>query len=487
LNPIKKLASQTAVYGVSSILGRFLNYLLVPLYTRFFLPEEYGVVSEFYAYTGFFFVLLTFGMETGFFRFTKDERFTKVYSSILQFLFIANILFVGLVFVFSDTFAKLLHYEGFEHYFIWFAIILACDSIGSLPFAKLRQEERAKRFAFVKLTEIGVNIGLNIFFMYLLKTAQSHPVAYFDPSIGVGYVFVANLISSVVKLLLLSDKLVPVVEGFEYHFFKVVVRYSVPIIIIGFAGIINEMLDRMLLKYLLPGTIHQNLQELGIYSACYKISIVMSLFIQAFRFAAEPFFFAQSKSENARQLYADVMNWFTLFCAGIFITVVVFLDLFGLFVGPAFRAGLSVVPILLLANMFLGMYVNLSIWYKLTDKTFLRCFGIYCWRNYHYSSPLLVDSSIWLCWSGMGNVIVLCFYGYRFISVGEKILSCALFIIAIGLLFRAVLLGLGSHISYSFWKRRCGSNRENAFIAIFVSTLNFTGTNKLLQLTKKIK
>jgi len=371
LNPIKKLASQTAVYGVSSILGRFLNYLLVPLYTRFFLPEEYGVVSEFYAYTGFFFVLLTFGMETGFFRFTKDERFTKVYSSILQFLFIANILFVGLVFVFSDTFAKLLHYEGFEHYFIWFAIILACDSIGSLPFAKLRQEERAKRFAFVKLTEIGVNIGLNIFFMYLLKTAQRHPVAYFDPSIGVGYVFVANLISSVVKLLLLSDKLVPVIDGFEYHFFKVALRYSAPIIIIGFAGIINEMLDRMLLKYLLPGTNQQNLHELGIYSACYKISIVMSLFIQAFRFAAEPFFFAQSKNENARQLYADVMKWFTLFCSGIFIVVVVFLDVFGLFVGTAFRSGLSIVPILLLANMFLGIYVNLSIWYKLTDKTLL--------------------------------------------------------------------------------------------------------------------
>lgn len=371
MNPIKKLASQTAVYGVSSIFGRFLNYLLVPLYTRFFLPEEYGVVSEFYAYSGFFFVLLTFGMETGFFRFTKDERFSKVYSSILQFLFVANILFVGFVFLFSGSFAKLLHYEGFEHYFVWFAIILACDSIGSLPFAKLRQEEKAKRFAFIKLTEIAVNIGLNIFFMYLLKTAQHHPVPYFDPSIGVGYVFIANLISSVVKLLLLSDKLMPVVEGFEYHFFKVVVKYSAPIIIIGFAGIINEMLDRMLLKYLLPGTNQQNLHELGIYSACYKISIVMSLFIQAFRFAAEPFFFAQSKSENARQLYADVMNWFTLFCSVIFVTVVVFLDVFGLFVGTAYRVGLSVVPILLLANMFLGIYVNLSIWYKLTDRTFL--------------------------------------------------------------------------------------------------------------------
>ncbi len=371
MNPIKKLASQTAIYGISSILGRFLNYLLVPLYTRFFLPEEYGVVSEFYAYTGFFFVLLTFGMETGFFRFTTDERFTKVYSSILQFLFVANILFAGLVFLFSASFAKLLHYQGLEQYFIWFAVIIACDSIGSLPFAKLRQEGKSKRFAFVKLTEIAVNIGLNIVFMYLLKTAKSHPVAYFDPTIGVGYVFIANLISSVVKLLLLFDKLIPVVEGFEYHFFKVVVKYSAPIIIIGFAGIINEMLDRMLLKYLLPGTTQQNLHELGIYSACYKISIVMSLFIQAFRFAAEPFFFAQSKSENARQLYADVMNWFTLFCSGIFVTVVVFLDVFGYFVGSAFREGLSVVPILLLANMFLGIYVNLSIWYKLTDKTYL--------------------------------------------------------------------------------------------------------------------
>jgi O-antigen/teichoic acid export membrane protein len=160
-------------------------------------------------------------------------------------------------------------------------------------------------------------------------------------------------------------------DGFEYHFFKVVVRYSTPIIIIGFAGIVNEMLDRMLLKYLLPGSNQQNLHQLGIYSACYKISIVMSLFIQAFRFAAEPFFFAQSKSENARQLYADVMNWFTLFCSFIFVTVVVFLDVFGLFVGTAFREGLSVVPILLLANMFLGIYVILSIWYKLTDKTFL--------------------------------------------------------------------------------------------------------------------
>lgn len=371
MNPIKKLASQTALYGVSSIVGRFLNYLLVPLYTRFFLPEEYGVVSEFYAYSGFLSVLLTFGMETGFFRFAKDERFTKVYSSILHFLIASSLFFVALIWFFSTPLAESLQYKGFEHYFIWFAIIIACDSIGALPFAKLRQEENAVRFTVVKLLEIGVNIGLNFLFIYLLQKSKTQSIPYFNASIGVGYVFVANLIASAVKLLLLSDKLIAVKNGFDAAFIKTALRYSLPMVIIGFAGIINEMLDRMLLKFLLPGTVHENLHQLGIYAACYKVSIVMSLFIQAFRFAAEPFFFSHAKEKNSRQLYADVMQWFMLFCACIFVTVTVYLDYFGWFVGESYREGLFVVPILLLANIFLGAYVNLSIWYKLSDKTAL--------------------------------------------------------------------------------------------------------------------
>lgn len=369
MSAIKKLASQTAIYGLSSIVGRFLNYLLVPIYTRYFLPEEYGVVSEFYAYSGFLAVLLTFGMETGFFRFAKDERFTKVYSSILQFLIAGSLFFVALIWLFSAPLAEALQYKGFEHYFIWFALIIACDAIGALPFAKLRQEEKAVRFAIVKLAEIGVNIGLNFVFIYLLQKSQTENIAWFNASIGVGYIFIANLAASGTKLLLLSDKLLAVKDGFNADFLKVAFRYSLPMVVIGFAGIINEMLDRMLLKFLLPGTVQENLHELGIYAACYKVSIVMSLFIQAFRFAAEPFFFAQAKEKNAPQLYADVMNWFMLFCSCIFVLVTVYLEYFGLFVGESYREGLFVVPILLLANMFLGVYVNLSIWYKLSDKT----------------------------------------------------------------------------------------------------------------------
>jgi O-antigen/teichoic acid export membrane protein len=193
----------------------------------------------------------------------------------------------------------------------------------------------------------------------------------YDPSIGVGYIFIANLISSLMKLILLSDLFYKIGLKHDFVLLKKIFRYSFPMVIIGFAGIINEMLDRSMMKFLLPGTIHENLSQLGIYSACYKISIVMSLFIQAFRFAAEPYFFSIYKNENSRAVYADVMDWFIWFCSGIFIVVTIFLDEFGHFVGKDFRVGLSIVPILLLANLLLGIYVNLSIWYKLTDRTML--------------------------------------------------------------------------------------------------------------------
>lgn len=375
MNPIKKLASQTAIYGVSSIIGRFLNYLLVPLYTRFFSTAEYGVISEFYAYSGFLIVLLTFGMETAIFRFAKDQNVIKSQSTILRFLISSSLVFILSIAVLSPFLATQLQYQGYEYYFILFAFILGADAIGAVPFARLRLDERPTRFAFVKLTEIAVNIGLNIVFV-LAK--QQHDMgidsgwaSFYDPSIGVGYIFIANLISSIVKLVLLSDLFYKIGLSHDFVLLKKIVRYSFPMVIIGFAGIINEMLDRSMMKFLLPGTVHENLSQLGIYSACYKVSIVMSLFIQAFRFAAEPYFFSIYKTENSRQVYADVMDWFVWFCSGIFIVVTIFVDEFGLFVGKDFRVGLSIVPILLLANLLLGIYVNLSIWYKLTDRTML--------------------------------------------------------------------------------------------------------------------
>jgi len=232
------------------------------------------------------------------------------------------------------------------------------------------------RFALVKLIEIGLNIGLNLFFILLCRRAfetdpQSLLGQLWDPAIGVGYVFLANLAASGTKLLLLSPELRGIAAGFGARLFGPMLRYSVPMVVIGLAGIVNEMLDRAALKYLLPHDLETNMAQLGIYGACYKLSILMTLFIQAFRYAGEPFFFSYAKETDARHTYASVLNWFVILCVFIFLLVTLYIDVFQYFVGAAYREGLQVVPVLLLANLFLGIYVNLSIWYKLTDRTLM--------------------------------------------------------------------------------------------------------------------
>lgn len=373
MNPIKKLASQTAVYGLSSILGRFLNYLLVPVYTYAFNSYEYGVVSEFYAYSGFLGVLLIFGFETGYFRFSQDEG-ERAYSTALNFVIIANLIFLFLIAIFINPLANALHYADHHEYFYWFALLLAFDSIAAIPFARLRQENKAWHFAGIKFFEIGITILLNLFFVVVCKRAYEHDPSstlgrLYNPAIGVGYIFIANLIASTLKLLLLSPQLRDMVKGLDRALWIKMFKYSFPMVIIGLAGIVNEMLDRAILKFFLPFDNVTNMQQLGIYGACYKLSILITLFIQAFRYAAEPFFFSHAKEKNSRKIYADVMKYFIIVCAGIFLLVMLYLNFFQYFIGREFRVGLKVVPILLMANICLGAYVNLSIWYKLTDRT----------------------------------------------------------------------------------------------------------------------
>ncbi len=379
MNPLKKLASQTAIYGMSSIVGRFLNYLLVPIYTRVFDRAQYGEVSEFYAYTGFLTVLLTFGMETGYFRFSKTEDENKTYSTTLIFLSIVSATFGLLTFLFSPKLGSVLHYGDHLEYFGWFGLILAFDTIGAIPFARLRNENKAVNFAGIKVTEILVNIGLNIFFIVICRSAfDKDPNSFFgkfySPAIGIGYVFISNLAASAVKLVLLSPQLRGITYGFDAAIFRKILSYSLPMVIIGLAGVTNEMLDRAMLPHFLTGTIEQNREQTGIYGGCYKMSILMSLFIQAFRFAAEPFFFAHAAKDGSRKTIADVMTWFVIFCCFIYLMVTLYIDFFARFVGPGFRVGLPIVPILLLANLFLGVYVNLSVWYKLTDRTMMGAY-----------------------------------------------------------------------------------------------------------------
>ncbi len=340
------------------------------------MPADYGVVAEFYAYMGFFAVLLVFGMETGYFRFRGEDGRSPllVFATALRFLILANLGFFLLAFVLRQPIADLLRHSAHPEYIWWVAAILALDSVGAAAFARLRAEDRAARFAVVKLVEIGVNIGLNLFFIVLCRRAfESDPESLlgglWNPAIGIGYVFIANLAASALKLALLAPELRGVAFGFDHVLFRRLARYSLPMVIIGFAGIVNEMLDRAALKYLLPYDAETNMAQLGIYSACYKLSILMMLFIQVFRYAGEPFFFAYAKQADAKRTYALVLNWFVIFCVFIFLLVGLYIDLFQYFVGAAYREGLHVVPVLLLANLLLGIYVNLSIWYKLTDRT----------------------------------------------------------------------------------------------------------------------
>lgn len=373
MSTLKKLAGQTAIYGLSSIVGRLLNYFLVPLYTRIFLPEAFGVVTELYAYVTFLNIIFTYGMETGYFRFSQEEPDpAKVYSTSMWSLIISSIGLFVLLFVFRAPASEAMRYPDHPEYVTWFACILALDAITSIPFARLRQENKSLRFAFVKLINIFSNIGFNLFFLllcpFLVKQGYEWVNLVYDPSIGVGYVFISNLISSALTLLFLAPQLTEIRGGFDGVLWKRMLMYSLPLLLAGTAGMVNETVDRILLKQLYPDP-GKALEQVGIYGACYKLSILMTLFIQTFRYAAEPFFFSHAKKENAKDMYAQVMKYFVIGCSLIFLGVMVNMDIIKFFIGEKFHSGLHVVPILLFANLCLGIFFNLSIWYKLSGQT----------------------------------------------------------------------------------------------------------------------
>ncbi len=379
MNPLKKLAGQTAIYGIPSILGRILGYLLVPLYTRVFLPGEYGTVNVFYSYAAFLMVMLTYGMETAFFKFHEsEEEKGKVFSAGMISLLVSSALFLVLVSFFAKPIAGWIEYADHPEYVTWFGWILALDAVSSIPFARLRAQNKAKRFAFIKMTPIIVNIGLNLFLLllcpYLLKTFPGSGLSdaillFYRTDWGIEYIFISNLIASAVPILLLLPTLKGMTWRVDIRVWKTMMLFAFPLLFAGMAGIVNETFDRLLLRYLLPADIASH--EVGIYSACYKISILMTIFIQAYRYAAEPFFFAQAKEKDAKLVYAKIMDYFIIVVSLIFLTTMLFLDDFIMkwLIGKNYWEGKGVIPVLMLANLFLGVYYNLSIWYKLTSKT----------------------------------------------------------------------------------------------------------------------
>lgn len=373
LNPLKKLASQTAVYGLSQIVGRFVNYLLVPLHTALFDTADFGINTLMYSYVTFFNVVLTYGMETAFFRFSqKQNNPAQVYSTALTSL-ISSSLFFGLLFgVFSPQIASVIHVPEHPEYVVYFTAIIALDAISAVPFAYLRQQNKALKFAIVKNINIFTNILLNLYFLLLCPYIHNEYgllLPLYNGTINIGYIFLANLIASIVTIPLLWREILAIRNAsFNKTLWREMLIYGLPLMVVGFAGMINETLDRIIISFVYTD-VQEGLRATGIYGANYKLSILMSLFIQAFRYAAEPFFFNLAKDNDKRHIYATVMNYFTLVCLALFLTVTLFIDVFKHFINNRYWEGLNVVPVLLIANMFLGMYYNFSIWYKLSDNT----------------------------------------------------------------------------------------------------------------------
>lgn len=367
---IKSLAKDTAIYGTSSIVGKFLNWLLVPLYTYKLAQGEYGEVTDLYSWMAILLVILTYGLETGFFRFANDSSETNpksVYSTCLFSLVVTTSIFLLLVLGFLQPISDFMRFSDHPEYIAMLGFIIGIDAFCSLPFAYLRYQKRPLRFAGIKFLLIAVNIGLNLFFLVLCPWIREHQPElinwFYNPDYGVGYILVSNALMSFIQLLVLIPEIAGIKWQFRPDLLKRILRYSFPLLILGIAGIMNQSLDKILLRRLM------NEEELGIYGANYKIAVVMAMFIQAFRYAYEPFIFDRNKGEDKRKSYAEAMKYFIIFGLLIFLGVMFYLEIIRYFISPKYHAGLVVVPIILIAELFMGIFFNLSVWYKISDRT----------------------------------------------------------------------------------------------------------------------
>ncbi len=383
---LKKLAGETALYGLSSILGRLLNYVLVPIHASIafgFSRSEYGVLTLFFAFAAFLNILFTYGLETAYFRFASREDAQKIYNIIFSQVLISTAVLGGLGLAFAPLIVDWLGFPERTAIFQVLILIVSIDTLLAIPYARLRHEHKAKFFVFTKLANIGLTVFLNVFFLIVcrqifeghwLPSLQAGIATFYDPSIGIGYVFLANLIANGFVFLLLYRTLFDFKFTFDSAKMHTVLVYAYPIMLMGLAGMVNQMFDKILLQYLLPEGFYEgktNTEIVGMYGACAKLAIFTNLAIQAFRYAAEPFFFGQAQDRQAPALFAKVMHYFVVVSVLIWLGVSLNLDILKwvFLPNPVFHEALIVVPVLLLGNVFLGIYFNLSIWFKLTDQT----------------------------------------------------------------------------------------------------------------------
>lgn len=460
MNLLKKLAGQTAVYGLSSVIARILNFLLVPFYTRVFVDTaEYGIVNELYAYFAFFIIVLTYGMETAFFRFTsrRDDK-DLVFSTALVSIISTSVLFVIFIGFFYPMIAGIIGYSENRSFILILGLVVAADAIATIPFARLRYHDKALRFALIKLFNICTNIFFNLLFLVFLPhiVDNGYQSGFIDliyhPEFRVGYVFVSNLIASLLTLTFFIKEICYTSFGFSLKLLKSMLSYALPLLIAGLAGTANEVIDRIMLKFRLPETFNP-LEQIGIYGANIKIAVLMTLFIQMFRYAAEPFFFSNEKSKGHLIMYAEILKYFTICGVLIFLFISLNLDFFKLIIGAQYRSGIHIVPIVLLGNLMLGIYYNISVWYKLRELTFFGALFAVCGAivtvsvNYIFIPYFGYVASAWghlLAYSVM--VILVYLTGRYYYPVPYDLKEIFIYILG-GILLYIVAIFLGS-ISY---------------------------------------
>jgi len=373
LSGFKSLFKQTFIYGLATVLPRMLSFILVPLYTNpeVLSVEEYGRVSFIFAYFVLFNVILAYGMETAFFRFfNKEDNQEKVTSTSAVSLIISSFALMGIAFLFRYQISSLINIE--LKYLNLVFVILLFDALVIIPFSWLRATARPMRYAIIKIFNVAINLGLNIFLLLYLKDL-SYSYSLFSSickdDFEISYIFISNLIASGLTLLLLLPFYTKIKFTFDTVLWKKMMRYAIPVLIAGIAYSVNETFDRILLEKLLPANIAD--EQVGMYSACYKLALFMTLFATAFRLGIEPYFFSHSKTENPQKNYAKILEYFVAFGSVILLTVVVFADLIKPYIiqSEAYYEAMWIVPFILLANFCLGIYHNLSVWYKITDRT----------------------------------------------------------------------------------------------------------------------
>ncbi len=378
MSGIKKLAGQTLWYGVPTIASRFLGYATNILLFWLYKPASTAAITQLYAVIPFLNIVFTYGLETSYFRFAQTVDKKRLYNLFMSSIIISTIVFTAIVIWQSTSIANWISMKRHPEYVVWMAWILFFDTLAVIPFAKLRQEGKPRRFAFIKVINILTSVGLTIYFLGICpQIAQSHPnsflLYFYNPSIDIGYYIIANVVASIITLLLLAKDFFTFRFSFDTLLWKQVMKYSYPLIIVGFGGMINEMLSRLVYTRVLNLTEAEEEHQLGVFGANYKVAVLITIFIQVFKMGAEPFFFNKSGDKDAPRTYARVMKFFIIACCFMWLAISTNLPLIKHFAygsnSKDYSEGLSIIPILAMGSVFLGIYYNLSVWYKLTNKT----------------------------------------------------------------------------------------------------------------------